>query len=303
LYNSVPYLERLTADIFSQSRAFDEVLMYDDCSSDDSAAQAESMGFRVIRGNDSRRQSAARNCLLQHATGDFLHFHDHDDPIHPHFVEGMLPLAASRTIVITSFDQIGDNCKVHHHAFERSNQETPYDLVFSRYVHLNAMLICRELALDAGGFDEDLTLFEEKDFLYKLLRAGGRVAIQSEKLAEWRIGANSTMNKQGWFAAAAMLSRFVSNCISNPHSSDTTVKMLEYCLRRAWDFYGAEPRTLADLRLMFGELHRAGFRPRTGLGWKMSLSCSFLGPANALRLRRATAWGRARLPSLLSGTR
>jgi glycosyltransferase involved in cell wall biosynthesis len=288
LYNSVPYLEGLAADIHGQSHPFDEVLMYDDCSSDDSAVMAQALGFNVVQGEHSKRQSGARNCLLKLATGDFVHFHDHDDPIHPQFVERMLPLAASRSIVISGFDQTRSNMPTQHHVFERYLQETPYDLVFARYVHLNAMLVCRKLALDSGGFDEALTLCEEKDFLYKMLVAGGRVSIQSENLAEWRIQQTSVMVQQGWLAAAAMLRKFIDNCVRNLQPS-ATEKMLEYCLRSAWNYYYAEPGTISELRLMFGELKRRGYNPRAGLGRKMELLCMLLGPGEALRIRRLLA--------------
>ena len=147
--------------------------MYDDCSTDNCAEKATRLGFKVIRGSTNKRQSAARNILLRNSTGNMVHFHDHDDPIHPRFVEQMLVHAGRDSVVICNFERIDK--KTILHAFGSDYFQNPYKLVFDGYVHLNAMITCRDLALRSGGFDEMLTLSEEKDFLFKLLRAGAHV--------------------------------------------------------------------------------------------------------------------------------
>ncbi len=287
LYGSSPYLDRLAADIAAQTRPFDEVLTYDDCSPDDSATKAERLGLKVLRASISGRQSAARNRLLENSTSSYVHFHDHDDPIHPRFVERMLSVAGNRTIAICDFDEVRGS-KVQTHTFEKSIEDAPYELVFRKYVHVNAMLVSRDLALQSGGFDEGLTLCEEKDFLYKLLAVGGKVSILPEKLAEWKIQRTSSMNEQGWIGAARMLRKFIRNCAMNVQP-EASHKMLEYCFSSAWNYYYAEPSTLSELRLMFRELRSLGYKPRAGLGRKMERLCALLGPVNALRLRRVIA--------------
>jgi hypothetical protein len=56
--------------------------------------------------------------------------------------------------------------------------------VFNNFVHLNALVVCKDLARSVSGFDENLTLCEEKDFLFKILRQGALVTIVPELLAE-----------------------------------------------------------------------------------------------------------------------
>ena len=199
--------------------------MYDDCSTDNCAEKATRLGFKVIRGSTNKRQSAARNILLRNSTGNMVHFHDHDDPIHPRFVEQMLVHAGRDSVVICNFERIDKKAILH--AFGSDYLQNPYKLVFDGYVHLNAMIACRDLALRSGGFDEMLTLSEEKDFLFKLLRAGARVVLLPETLATWKVQETSFMCAQGWPAAAIMTRRFIANCTS---VAETPIvpQMLEY---------------------------------------------------------------------------
>ena len=82
-----------------------------------------------------------------------------------------------------------------------------------------------------SGFDEDLTLCEEKDFLFKILRQRAIVTIV-RVLAESRIQNSSFMSSQGWTGAALMLRRFIQNCLPDD-SRETTELALEYALRSA----------------------------------------------------------------------
>ena len=284
LYNSSGHLDRIASDISNQTTPFDEVLMYDDCSTDNCVEKATRLGFKVIRGSTNKRQSAARNILLRNSTGNMVHFHDHDDPIHPRFVEQMLVHAGRDSVVICNFERIDK--KTILHTFGSDYLQNPYRLVFDGYVHLNAMIACRDLALRSGGFDEMLTLSEEKDFLFKLLRAGARVVLLPETLATWKVQDTSFMCAQGWPAAAIMTRRFIANCTSVVETP-IVPQMLEYCLRFAWDCYYADDSTLSELRLLFRDLSAKGHKPRDGLGKKMRWACTVLGPVNSLRLRRA----------------
>lgn len=284
LYNSSRYLEQLKRDIDHQTRPFDEVLMHDDGSSDDTIEKASALGFHVIRGGPQKRQSHARNRLLASASSSFVHFHDHDDPIYPQFVERMLPACAANSLAICHFAKASPAERtIFGHDFTED-----LDLVFKSYVHLNAMVVCRELANAVSGFDEKLTLCEEKDFLFKILQRGAPVTIVPEVLAEWRIQDSSFMTVQGWTGAATMLRRFIENCVPNDRE-ETTELALEYALRCAWDYYYACPDTITELRPMFRYLAKHGLRPRTGLGRKSALMIRSIGPVATLRLRRAFA--------------
>jgi len=288
MHNRARYIANLLAEAARQTESFDEIICFDDGSTDDCSRIAESHGARVLRGEVPRGPSHARNVLLAAAQSDFVHFHDDDDPLFPDFLRKMKPhaIAGANAVVISSFDEIRGDGRRTHHVFEASIASSPFDLVFKRYVHVNAMLIDRNLALQAGGFDESLTLCEEKDFLLKLLVHGARVQIVEETLAEWRrVGESSFMESQGWTGAAAMLRKFACNAAALLPAH--TLPLLEdYVMRCSYQYYHADQRTLRELRLMFSELARKGIRPSRGLGWKAHLFSRIFGPTQMLVMRR-----------------
>lgn len=282
LFNSSRYLDQLKRDVEHQTRPFDEVIMHDDGSTDDTIQKAGELGFRVIRGGPKKRQSHARNQLLAAASSDFVHFHDHDDPIHPQFVERMLAACAPNSVAICYFAKATPSERV----IFGHNFKNDYNLVFNNFVHINAMVVCRQLAHAVSGFDEDLTLCEEKEFLFKILQQEALVTIVPELLAEWKIQSSSFMSSQGWIGAALMLRKFIEKCLPTD-DRETTRLALEYALRTAWDYYYACPETIAELRQMFLYLSRRGLHPRGGLGKKSALLIRSIGPVATLRLRRA----------------
>ena len=85
-YNAATHLPRLLGSATAQTVQFDEILVYDDASSDDTAAVAERLGARVVRGEANRGCSHGKNVLAEHTSCEWVHFHDADDALLPHFV-------------------------------------------------------------------------------------------------------------------------------------------------------------------------------------------------------------------------
>lgn len=85
-YNAAAFLPRLLSSAAAQTKPFDEVWVYDDCSADDTAAVARKLGARVVRGTINKGCSAGKNALAAVVEADYLHFHDADDELMPNFV-------------------------------------------------------------------------------------------------------------------------------------------------------------------------------------------------------------------------
>ncbi|WP_241660968.1 glycosyltransferase family 2 protein [Variovorax guangxiensis] len=98
-YNVAPYLAECIDSVMQQFDDGVEVLALDDCATDDSLAQLEALSarwngrVRVLRHARNAGLSAARNSLLDAATGRYVWFLDGDDKLLP----GALP--ALRRIV------------------------------------------------------------------------------------------------------------------------------------------------------------------------------------------------------------
>src|SRR5437868_8324943 len=85
--NAAATLPRLFTSIAAQTVAFDEVWLYDDESSDDTAAIAERFGASIVRSDRNTGPSHGKNVLAERTSCDWLHFHDADDALYPEFVE------------------------------------------------------------------------------------------------------------------------------------------------------------------------------------------------------------------------
>ncbi len=166
-YNAAAHLPRLLESAKHQTQPFDEIWVYDDCSTDDTAAVAESHGARVVHGEINRGCGAGKNALAARTSADWLHFHDADDELYPNFVA-----LARRWMDDARYDVV-------LFPYEERNNATqermcfrlfdPVDVLrdprsYSIRVQINPFcgLYRREAYLRAGGYDEDpLVLFNE----------------------------------------------------------------------------------------------------------------------------------------------
>ncbi len=86
-YNAAIYLPRLLHSAKQQSIPFDEILVYNDCSTDHTTEVARKYGVMVIEGDINRGCSTGKNRLANVAKSEWLHFHDADDDLLPNFTE------------------------------------------------------------------------------------------------------------------------------------------------------------------------------------------------------------------------
>ncbi|MEV6521276.1 glycosyltransferase [Longispora sp. NPDC051575] len=83
-----------------------DVLVVDDCSTDDSVAVAESMGFTVISPERNGGVAAARNLGVSRAAGEIVFFVDSDVALHPE--------AVARAVALLESDpRIGAACGIY----------------------------------------------------------------------------------------------------------------------------------------------------------------------------------------------
>lgn len=84
-YNAAWCLPRLLASAKNQIIPFDEIFVYNDCSTDNTEEVALTYGAKVINGNENKGCSFGKNELAKICKSDWIHFHDADDDILPDF--------------------------------------------------------------------------------------------------------------------------------------------------------------------------------------------------------------------------
>jgi glycosyltransferase involved in cell wall biosynthesis len=80
-YNRATIVSDTIENMLLQSLPPDEIIVVDDCSTDDSVSVLKSFGNKItlIQQPENRGQGAARNAALRIVTGDFVQFMDSDD--------------------------------------------------------------------------------------------------------------------------------------------------------------------------------------------------------------------------------
>lgn len=180
-YNAAGFLPRLLNSAAAQTVPFDEILVYNDCSPDDTAAVAEAHGATVIHGEVNVGCSAGKNRLAEVASCDWIHFHDADDELMPDFVEHARPWMEqgedAPDIVLFGYEERWDDTGelVGVRRFDDEALRTdPVAYTIKRQINPFLGLYRRSAVLDAGGYDLDPDVLYNEDVAFhcKMARAG-----------------------------------------------------------------------------------------------------------------------------------
>ena len=84
-YNAETYLPAFLKNLENLKKNFDEVLFYNDGSTDGTLELLKQSGFRFF-SFENKGAGAAKNFLARAATCPYIHFHDVDDFMHPDYL-------------------------------------------------------------------------------------------------------------------------------------------------------------------------------------------------------------------------
>ncbi len=167
-YNASLLLPKLLTSAKAQLIPFDEILVYNDCSTDHTSEVAKKYGAIVVEGDVNRGCSCGKNRLAEVAKSEWLHFHDADDDLLPNFTtvaHRWIDKADVPDIILMHF----------HYVVHESNQfisEPKYDIAamktdpikFSITNKLvNFALVRKKSFLEIGGFNTDPSVLYNED--------------------------------------------------------------------------------------------------------------------------------------------
>jgi glycosyltransferase involved in cell wall biosynthesis len=180
-YNAAGFLPRLLESATQQTEPFDEIWVYDDCSTDETRVVAERYGAKVVRGDVNRGCTYAKSVLVEKTTSDWVHFHDADDLLLPNFIT-----TSSKWMTSEDVDVVAFGCEERwENSGELISVAVPDDgalitdvIDYIIRVKINAIsgIYRRRSFLAAGGFDldPDVHYNEDQACHCKLARAGLR---------------------------------------------------------------------------------------------------------------------------------
>lgn len=207
-YNSAEHLREAMDSVFGQTWADWEIVFWDNCSTDESPAIAQSYGpkVRYFRGKKNVPLGAARNLAIARAEGELLAFLDCDDEWLPTKLERQVALfeASPRVgLACTDTEMFGEKGTLSR-MFESTRPARGMvfrELMTRQWISMSSAMI-RKAALDSLGewFDESLNVCEEADVFYRIAKTWELDHVD-EPLTRWRVhGVNTTFRKFGQFA-------------------------------------------------------------------------------------------------------
>lgn len=207
-YNSAEHLREAMDSVFGQTWTDWEIVFWDNCSTDESPAIAQSYGpkVRYFRGEKNVPLGAARNLAIARAEGELLAFLDCDDEWLPTKLERQVALfeASPRVgLACTDTEMFGEKGTLSR-MFESTRPARGMvfrELMTRQWISMSSAMI-RKAALDSLGewFDESLNVCEEADVFYRIAKTWELDHVD-EPLTRWRVhGVNTTFRKFGQFA-------------------------------------------------------------------------------------------------------
>jgi glycosyltransferase involved in cell wall biosynthesis len=167
-YNAAWCLPRLLDSALKQLIPFDEILVYDDCSTDNTKEVAKRFGATVIEGDINRGCSYGKNKLAALSDAHWLHFHDADDELMPNFTtlaHRWIEKEKCPDVILFDYQYKDDLTKqvIDIRKFDsQALNEDPIAYTLSEQINPFCGLYRRKRFLEAGGYDCDpLVLFNE----------------------------------------------------------------------------------------------------------------------------------------------
>lgn len=122
VYNVAPYLQDCLNSITSQSIQAVEIIVLDDCSTDNSLeilralSAASPVAIKILQHPHNRGLSAARNTLLDNAQGDYIWFIDSDDMMAPGAIHSLQTLTHTHApdLVLCDFSILRNVQQIKH---------------------------------------------------------------------------------------------------------------------------------------------------------------------------------------------
>lgn len=210
IYNVEAYIRRCLESVMTQEfeGATVECILIDDCTPDKSMAIVEEMvnnyegpiSFALLRHEENRGLSAARNTGILQAKGDYVFFMDSDDYLMPHSLQYFIDNMSMDVDIL-----IGNvkNCKANNLLINNVHDSclmTNRDLFFQRmlqhkiYLYAWNKMIKRDILLKHHLFFEEGIIYEDQCWSYLLFSKVSSIMLLSQVTYVYEYNPNSIVH-------------------------------------------------------------------------------------------------------------
>ena len=196
-FNAASYLPRLLQSAKNQAIPFNEILVYNDCSTDDTAKVAQQHGATVISGTINSGCSIGKNVLTEKTTCQWIHFHDADDELLPNFTLLAHKWMATKNCPdVVLFDYEYRDNDTHEllgiRKFDKENLENdPISYAIKEQINPFCGLYKKDTLLKIGGYDIDPSILYNEDKAFHIKLAVNSLTFSVEKeisIINYRVG-------------------------------------------------------------------------------------------------------------------
>ncbi len=193
LYNGADFLESTVHSVQAQTVSDWELIIIEDCSTDESRSLAERLAaedprIRLLKNPRNMGTAASRMKGIRESRGQWLAFLDCDDLWLPDKLEKQLPLLETADVVYSSYQMIDENDRTIR--VYRTRNTVNFELMLEEnYIGCSSVILRREL-FDYIGFRKD---FYHEDYVLwlELIQQGAIFCGIDEVLMQYRLRRNA----------------------------------------------------------------------------------------------------------------
>ena len=217
-FNAAETLAEAVASAVNGSHQHLEILIVDDCSTDDTSKVAAKLAesdprIQVFRNPQNYGVSKSRNLMIDRATGEYVAFLDSDDTWEPNKLEFCLQMLADNPEVkavahaLRYLDKHGKKLSyIATYPTTKAQMQAIKVTGESPWVFPSSVVVDRAILVKEGGFAEDWLVGEDTELFTKIAQKYGLLAA-TDPLGNYRIRANSLTDKY-W-----LKKRIASDCV------------------------------------------------------------------------------------------
>lgn len=193
VYNGARYLSECLESVLGQTWQDFEIIVVNDGSTDESVEICSRFPKVKIVCQENKGQSAARNRGVYEAKGKFIAFIDQDDKWYPEKLARQVPILerGKYGMVYSNVDRIDEEGRIVERNFLDKVSLQPKQsirdcLSQDMFILPGTVLMTKELFEKLGGFDEQLSGYEDDDLFLRVFQHT-RIYYIPEALMQWRI--------------------------------------------------------------------------------------------------------------------